>query len=639
MIASVASVVAGGMALWLGAVSARVQPPQVTFGDRTATRLEVSALGKDGAPIADAKVKLTTSVGSFSSVKSLKEGRFEATYFPPARHLPQIAIILVEVEGREMHEHAWLTLPLQARADLRIETKPRARLTVDVGNQRLGPITADHLGHASVKALIPPCVDAALVRATDPAGNVSEKPLDLKAMPFPHAMIFVPSERVSWADREPTPIEVFALDAKCRPVANAAGVTLLTSAGTLGAPIPRGEGVLTVPFYGPEEVRAGSAKLTVQLGAGAQALKTEANVRVVAGPQSAFSIRFEPEKFTAGSGTRVRISTAPTDAKGNVVAGGQQPERVVTDFGVLEGVPPTLTLTLPDQLQGREVAVVRAEGAAGSSAARLALETGPPSAIAWLSKLRFTRAGETFEAQVRVTDSFGNAVNHSPIDASLAGATTTKVEPIEDGRHRIVSAVPDDSTIGTHELSVDAGTVNRHDNVVVGQFQRPWGFILGLSLTAQTNFVRAAALVPRLNLAMHVAGTPFELLLEGDLALYQKFTTELAEGPQTTALASGAVAVGARYSLPVSARWSVYASAVVGLDVVASTLTLTSSSVARSQSEVRGALLLRGALGTSVALGRGRFFGQLEGSWARARGQLSGNLGGLGLGVGYWYGF
>ena len=634
MIASVASY---GVALWLGVVSARVQPPEFTFGDRASARLEISALGKDDTPIEGAKVKLTVSVGAFSPVKSLGPGRFQATYLPPPRHLPQVAIILVEVEGLNLHEHAWLTLPLQARADLRIETKPRARLTVDVKDQSYGPIVADHLGRASVKALIPPCVDAALVHATDPAGNVSEKPLDLRPTPFPHAMMLVPTDRVSWADREATPIEVFALDARCQPVASATGVSLLASAGTLGAPTSRGKGVLRFPFHGPEEVRAGSAKLTVK--AGAQNLPMEVDVRVVAGPQRTFSVRFEPEKFTAGSGTRVRVSTTPTDAKGNVVVQGQRPERVLADFGVLQGAPPALTLTLPDRFQGREVSIVRAEGATGSGVGQLALETGPPSVLVWVSRPRFTRAGEAFEAQVRVSDAFGNAVNRAPIQASLAGATTTEVEPLGDGRHRIVSAIPDDAPIGSRELSVAAGTVDWRDEVLVGQFQRPWGFLLGLSLTGQTNFARADALVPRVNLGLHVGRTPFELLLEGDLALYGSFTAALPAGLQKTSLALAGAAVGTRYSVPVSARWTVYASGVVGVEVVSSTLTLTSSSVSRTQAEQRGAILLRGAVGTSVALGRGRFFGQLEGSWARARGQLSGNLGGLGIGIGYLYGF
>ena len=627
------------VALWLGAVSARAQPASAIFGERTAPRVEVTVTGKNQTPVADARVKLITSVGSFAPVKSLGEGRFQAQLILPAQHHPQLAIVLVEVEGKGLREHTWLTIPLVAHADLRIETKPRSRVTVDVGDRSFGPVVADRTGHATIAALVPPCVAVARVHVTDPAGNVSEKPLDLKPIPFPVALLWSGAERASWADQEPTPIEVFAVDASCAPVTAAAGIGVVASAGTVGTGKPQGKGVVTFPFRAPDEVGEGSTKLTVKVGGYTSAIPS--NLRIAPGPQTGFAIRFDPSAFVAGSGTRVQISTTAADAHGNLIPDGKQPEKLSADFGAVQGSPPHAELAVPDAFAGHAISTVRAQGSTGASSASLDLEAGPAEAVQWTSKPRFLRAGDTFEGEARVSDRFGNATAHAPLQATLPGGAPAEVENLGSGQFRISGRIPENAPIGTEVVAVQVGPAgSQGGQLEVGQYQRPWAFLLGGSATVQTNFVHASALVPRLNLGLRIARSNFDIVAEGEASLYQAFTVRRAAGGSlSTSLTGASGALGARYSLPLAARWSLFASILAGVEGTSSRLLLLAPNDVRTQRDAKATLLLRSAVGASVAVGRGRFFAQAEGSWGPARGQLTGNLGGFGLGVGYLHAF
>src|SRR5580704_13706464 len=142
--------------LVLGAVSLRAEPASLVLERGGTARVEIQVTGEGGQPVPDAKVGLSSSVGSFSAVEALGGGRFQARYLPPAERYPNIAMVWATVETGAKRQWGWLSLPLLARATLQIDTKPRAQVTATLAARSFGPATADARGHLSLPAVVPP---------------------------------------------------------------------------------------------------------------------------------------------------------------------------------------------------------------------------------------------------------------------------------------------------------------------------------------------------------------------------------------------------------------------------------------------------------------------------------------------------
>src|SRR3989441_722127 len=72
----------------------------------------------------------------------------------PDDGIPQVAIVMAVAAG----EVAWIALPLWAEGDAVVKTRPRGRITVEIGSQTFGPVTADPRGEVIVPVVVPPGV-------------------------------------------------------------------------------------------------------------------------------------------------------------------------------------------------------------------------------------------------------------------------------------------------------------------------------------------------------------------------------------------------------------------------------------------------------------------------------------------------
>src|SRR5207302_76594 len=118
----------------------------------------------DGAPAAVAedgrfRVRVPAapdkaSVGTIEGLHRARDGIWEAQYVPPDDAIPQVAILTAAAGG----EVAWLAIPLWAEGDAVVKTRPRGRISVDIGSQTFGPVVADAHGNAVVPVVVPPGV-------------------------------------------------------------------------------------------------------------------------------------------------------------------------------------------------------------------------------------------------------------------------------------------------------------------------------------------------------------------------------------------------------------------------------------------------------------------------------------------------
>jgi hypothetical protein len=628
--------------LALGAIDVHIEPVEVTLGKDADARIDVVVHGADGKAPVHAKLRLTTSVGEISSVKEIEGGHFRAQFIPPKERFPQVALLLAEAEIDGQQSRRWLALPLRARATLDIETKPRATVTVAVGNQNLGPAVANAKGRLSLPAIVPPGLATANVRAVDRAGNSTVKPLDLKPTPYARVRSVFLAGWASWS--LPAEIEVFAVEADGKPLADAATLKGTAKLGALSTPEPRGEGVFIFRYQAPDDVRKGHDDVTIALNGWPIAENLGVSLRPGAPVKVALS--FSPNSFVAGSSQPVHVEAAVVDAHGNVVPSARA--TLSTDIGTVESMKEGDVIRLPDSFAGKKEATVQAKTDVAVGVAVLPLK---PAAVAsdelTLDRDRL-RAGEPLEGRLVLRDRFGNPVEGAHPDVLTPAGRKANVEDTGGGMYLVHLAGSPDDPPGpmTLEVQTAGASLGHSPEIVLLHYERPWAVSVGLALSGQSNFNKADSLAPRLTFGLRLGQTPVEIILDVEGGIYSNFTSASAINESGCTCVGGslkafAAAAGVRYWVPLTVNFSLQLSVVAGAQRNWATFSIGTA----EQPPPFTVPLIRGAAGVSYYALAGRFALQLEYTYAgyvsapASDNTIEGNLRGVGLALGYLINF
>jgi hypothetical protein len=626
------------LALLLGAaggVSLRSEPAQVLLGSHATAQLEIEVGAPGGAP-----PRLSANVGSVGPVQPAGPGRYRATYSPPPERFPQVAILLAEIDHPTGTRRAWLPVPLHGSLQLKLDTKPNAKVEVLVAGKTFGPTRSDGKGRAELKVQVPPGVTAGTIRSTDRVGNTTRKPLDLAPPPFPLArMAPGPAGGVSWSDSQALGLEIFAIEASGTPSARAP--TARAKRGTIGSMQAAGPGVFTASYRAPEKV--GEGKDQIEITSGPAPVAVELPVRP--GPGVKLEIAFEPPAHTAGSRAPVRARASFVDAKGNAFPAG--PATFASDFGSAKPLGPgEVELAIPDAFQGRDKVRVTARAGALSQTAALSLQGGPPAtATIWLESDKVRQNSDT-PGEVTVRDAHGNPAP----DASVASLTATagKIQDLQAAGpiglfHFYYGVNPEDATGEARiDARIEPGNIAVSAPVIVLPGQKPWGVAAGLFLAGSTNFDRSAGGGPLLEVAVRPGYLPLEMLLQAGVNFYRPIEAPYPEaGPGVSMEASvlGLAALGGlRFSIPFTSRLAFHASAAGGIQNIRSDIEIRGGAASGvKQSTEPWGPLARGAGGAAFRFGPGRLMGEAQYLWAPAQGDLKGQLGGLSFAAGYLF--
>jgi hypothetical protein len=637
-------------ALVLGAVSLRAEPASLVLEKGGTARVEIQVTGENGQPVPDAKVAMSSNAGTFSAVDALGGGRFQARYQPPAERYPNIALVLATVDAGGKRQWGWLSLPLLARATLQIDTKPRAQVTATLAARSFGPAPADARGHLSLPAVVPPGLAEAAITATDKAGNVTHKPLDLKQVPLLRTRLTASAGVASWADAEPLAVEVFAVQPDGTPLTTQDKLQLNAKRGQLEPLTLRTPGVFASRYHAPEWVGDGKDVLTVTLEGTASAVL---ELATHPGQAAALAVKLEPAQYVAGAQAPVRVGVQTVDARGNVVGPAQA--SLSSDVGTLDGA----VLHVPDNFGGHTQAVIHAQGSGLSGEATLPLQAGPPARGDLTVPPVRLRAGDALRDELAVTDAFGNAVEHATLEAVTTGGAAAQVEEQGGGRYIILyaTAVTDaDQPLG---LTVRSGetTLAVAEPVVLWPYQRPWGLGAGLWFALDSNLAGSdvggakTSASPRLELSLRLGQSDAEVVVHLAALLYaQKVYEDASMATQLSCACSGTFVkltnpgvtaeAGLRYSFLLTPRVSAEVTGMLG--VVAAKALLGFDERVTGGTVSMTTLSLRGGGGLTYAVGPGRAVAEVSYGWADASlfpGPVSGNLLGLGVAVGYLVSF
>lgn len=613
------------LSMLLSAGALQVEPKSIAFGPNEAT-LEFTA------PAASTlRVWVPDGAGAVSTVEPLGSGRFRARYTLPAERFPRVVLLAAQAKSASGIETLhWVSLPLIAKADLKIETKPGAKVTVAIGTNTFGPAVADGKGKLTLAAQVAPGARATMT-AVDRAGNQTTTPLELPFRPFARAVGWLQGTATPDTDAE---IQVFAIEPDGRPLRDASALKVTATQGQCAAPSPRGEGVFSVAYRAPQTIAGG--RDTVSLVVDAQA-QSHLAVPLSAGKGVRVSLTLEPAKYAAGFGQAIAVRADVVDAYQNKVAAAPKPT-VTTDFGQLTGDK----LDVPDNFGGRTHLTLHARSGTLEGQAELPLEAGP-GMNARLELPRAVIAGEAAEGTVAVFDAFGNETPTPPeiLQVTSSHGRAADLSCGTDSRCKVSFATDRSDALEETALEVRlADKVLAREPLQLTPYQRPWAFVATAQLGAQWNFSQARAFNARVSVGARVARTAFDVALEGGFALYPLLTNaRTLDGINDGAITSTAwsLAAAGRYTIPLRGRWAALFSAAVGAQHTRSNIGASNGTQLTDSS---WGWLARGGAGLAVHVPRGRVLALLEYAHAPARGaRVRGNLGGAGLNVGYWFSF
>jgi hypothetical protein len=551
-----------------------------------------------------------------------------------------VVILLVEMSAGARHEHTWVVLPIQAQAQLQVETKPFATVKVVIGNKTYGPAVASKTGHVTVPAVVPPGIPTATVNATDRAGNTTTKPLELPAHDYPRVATLPEHPSASWSDGAPLPVYVFAIHPDGTVQRDPKALTLKAEHGRFGEPRVLDNGELLAFYYAPEVVGAGAERIFAKVQG--SAVEVSVPLKVRPGPEAGLRVELAPNEYHAGSSSVVEVRSEAVDIHGNLL-GAVAESQVTSDFGTVVREGERFELRVPDAFNGRAVSNVRAESRGLKGEGALPLMPGT-AALAHLRLANsFPHAGRTVQASLALRDSFQNPVPNAQVAVQASTGGEGQVTERARGKYQVDFAVPRDGK-GEVRLvaSTQEGVVGQADMTVL-PYERAWGVSPGVLLGTEGNrqFWASAA---RVFLALRLGQTEAELLGEAQWSwAFVDFQASASQTDATNQVVTSLVtvsklhtttgALGLRYTFPLSQKLAVQATAALGGGGASSHATTSS-----------GTFVARAGGGISVYLGPGRLLAQVEAraetlsagrALAQGTTELAGNLSGVGFFAGY----
>jgi len=637
-----------------GALSVKLTPARALAASGEPVLLDVTADAPPGA-----RLTATTNAGALGAPRATGPNRFRLAFTPPQERYPRVALIRLELDrgGGAPPESTWVPLPVDGSETLTLEsTKPRAKVEVTIGERTFGPVLAGAKGEVEIKVVVPPGIDSARVRSVDRLGNQKVKTVDLQPPPFPLARLAVPTgAAASWADAQPLPVEVFAVDVSGAPAA--AAPPLKVDDGVLSAPSPGPApvsgsapgsgtapgavpGLFVAAFRAPEKLpQERRATITTP---GAEAL----SIPLRAGPPARIAVTVQPSHYTAGSRQKIAISARTEDARGNA-ADAATAVRFTADLGTLEpSGGQAASLSLPDLFGEREFAEVVAAAGDAQGKARVELRAGPPASAKAQLAQAMARAGDPLaDGTLVLRDAFGNPVRGASPSVSCTVGRVELTREVGQGAYQLRFGAGDGDRTGAGKLLASAagGPELPAGDVLVLPAPADFGLSLGLRAGAQSNFALLHGGGGLAEVAVRPVGRwPLEVLVEGGGSLLVRVDLpyeDAGTGARIfTDLRWATGALGARASFGLNPALAVYGAVSGGAQYTWATYRVSGGGAPTlSLSDAGLAPFARAAAGATYRAGPGRVLGALPATYAPppSATALGGNLGQLTAMVGY----
>jgi hypothetical protein len=294
------------------AARVRAFPGRLVLGVDAQARLEIRA--QRGA-----RLRPFASVGAVADLREVAPGRWTATYTPPPRRAPQVAIVAFRDEDGD--EIGFTALPLFGRQGVRVETRPSAKVSMHVAGVSFPPVRADAQGRATLPIQVPPGVTTALLVAVDAKGHETRTQVDLRPPPFGRILLLPPRRSSVIADgKQRLRYVVIAVDPK-GALAKGLPIRAAASLGAVGEVRDLGGGAYQFSYRPPVRGRPGRAVLTVALEGDSASRATHGVALAPVVPRRFARISLQPPKLAADGRARARVLVVLDDGRGLGIPG------------------------------------------------------------------------------------------------------------------------------------------------------------------------------------------------------------------------------------------------------------------------------------------------------------------------------
>lgn len=362
------------------------------------------------------ELQLFASRGEVSAPEAEAPGRFRATFHPPRERYPQVAILAAVARGPRGALHGWTVLPLWGQGTAEVRTMPGASVSLRVGTQVFGPLTADAEGRARVPVRVPPGVEEAFY---------GQRRIALGVPPLSRVQAIAEQPVLRGDAAREVTVRLYAVTPEGRPLVGAS-FQLEATRGAVARTEAVAPGVSVVRWRLPAGP-PGEVELSGGIPGDARSA-FHVKVRVVPGSARHWALDVDRDTVTADEDARVKVSVRALDDAGNPA---EAELRLASDLG--EGVALRAlgagryegSLVLPARWGGRDSVELKllATGSEAPLLSRhLTLKPAAPARVTVTPLEPLVVADGTREAgfRVAVEDRFGNPVREPPAVASAS---------------------------------------------------------------------------------------------------------------------------------------------------------------------------------------------------------------------------
>jgi hypothetical protein len=265
------------------------------------------------------------------------------------------------------------------------------------------------------------------------------------------------------------------------------------------------------------------------------------------------------------------------------------------------------------------------------------LRPGPPASASIRLSHETVRDGEALDATVELRDAGGNLVPHAFLEVIAEGARAGAARELGEGLYAIaVLAEPADGP-RTVRLRVRSGKADEVARIDVVREESIRAMAVGAMLGGQSNLSRANAASLQAEVSAHAGPRPLELVARAGLLQFATASQTVSGVPQRGELRGLSVAAGVRASAPLG-PFAIHGTLLGGmLRSFGSIIVESGPAAGVRQGIAEWGPCASALLGTSMRAGRGRAVAELQLTYAPGHGDLAGNLGGIGVSLGYLY--
>ncbi len=275
-------------------VNMTANPAELTLGQDAAATLSITLSGAPGQQFDGSDIVVLTNSGTIENVTHMGGGKFAASYKPPAKLFPHMALITVADKHNPNRTFGHLSIPLVGKANFPVVGQPGGHVMVRIDDREFGPVSADSNGRAQVPLEVRPgFVNAAVISILN--GQKTEEKLDMQVPAANRVTLFPISAAIASDPGVSMPIRAFVTTPNGSPDTNAR-LKFSTTAGDISEATHEGEGVYRAVFTPPFGNQRAAATLTVEVDDLKSAQVASVNISLI--PARPGSVTLTPEPTT-----------------------------------------------------------------------------------------------------------------------------------------------------------------------------------------------------------------------------------------------------------------------------------------------------------------------------------------------------